>query len=297
MFGYLRPMESELLVKEHELYRAVYCGLCRTMRRKISFFNSFTLNYDFVFLALLRAELTGETFRFCQKRCPAHPFKRRNCANIESEALEHTAMVHLALSFEKIKDDLRDTDTAFPKRLILWLFYPLIAVSVRRMKRKNERFEAILDSASRSCADLIRWEEKRCDDPDLLAQVCAEGIAESCAVGLQGDADRLMRSAASTMGRLVYLLDACDDLQKDCDKGSFNPFLNKYGDVESVLERFDSINATLALYARELDRTMELIVHPNRYDSICRNITQKGIPTAIRRAVNSMRNITQPERN
>lgn len=30
MFGYIRPVESELLVKEYEFYRAVYCSLCKT---------------------------------------------------------------------------------------------------------------------------------------------------------------------------------------------------------------------------------------------------------------------------
>ena len=28
MFGYVKPAYPELLVKEYELYRAVYCGIC-----------------------------------------------------------------------------------------------------------------------------------------------------------------------------------------------------------------------------------------------------------------------------
>ena len=164
------------------------------------------------------------------------------------------------------------------------------------MKRKNANFTAILQSASDACAQLMQLEKENCVDVDLLARVCAEGIACSCTVGLSGDARRLMTTAASGMGRLVYLLDACDDLKTDSKKGSFNPFLLKYGSVEKAQEQFEIINATLALYARELDLVVDLIVRPNRYDGICKNITQKGIPAAIRRVCTALNDPDLQER-
>ena len=33
MFGYVKPVVSELLVKEHEFYKATYCGICRSMKK------------------------------------------------------------------------------------------------------------------------------------------------------------------------------------------------------------------------------------------------------------------------
>jgi hypothetical protein len=32
MFGYVRPYRDELKVKDYELYRAVYCGLCHSLK-------------------------------------------------------------------------------------------------------------------------------------------------------------------------------------------------------------------------------------------------------------------------
>lgn len=83
MFGYIRPVESELLVKEYEFYRAVYCSLCKTGGRRVSRFSRFFLNYDFVFLALVRLALTREQVgtekAFCPYRRKRKPFspKRR----------------------------------------------------------------------------------------------------------------------------------------------------------------------------------------------------------------------------
>ena len=51
LFGYIRPEQSELLVKEYEFYKAVYCGICREGGRKISRLTRFFLNHDFVFLS------------------------------------------------------------------------------------------------------------------------------------------------------------------------------------------------------------------------------------------------------
>lgn len=285
MFGYLRPLDAELLVKEHEMYRAIYCGLCRTMRRRVSFFASFSLNYDFVFLALLRAELTEETFHFCQKRCPVHPLKRRNCATLDSKTLKDTALVHLALTYEKMRDDWRDPDTSFGKHLVLSLYYPLIRMRVRRLEKKDAEFREILAHASDACNKLYELEKAGESDVDQLAHVCSEGIARACCVGLSEEKARLMYAAASLAGRLIYLLDACDDLEQDEKKGSFNAFLKAYGSFETARDKLSQINTTLALYARELDHTVNLIARPNRYAGLCQNITQKGIVSAIRRIV------------
>ena len=60
MFGYVRPYTPELLVKDNELYRATYCGLCRTMGKTTGKLSKLALSYDFVFLALLRFAVRGE---------------------------------------------------------------------------------------------------------------------------------------------------------------------------------------------------------------------------------------------
>ena len=36
LFGYVKPVPAELRVKEYELYRSVYCGLCVSMKKRVS---------------------------------------------------------------------------------------------------------------------------------------------------------------------------------------------------------------------------------------------------------------------
>ena len=60
MYGYVRTHAPELKVRQQEYYRAVYCGLCRTMGKCTGQCSRMTLSYDFTFFALVRMALTGE---------------------------------------------------------------------------------------------------------------------------------------------------------------------------------------------------------------------------------------------
>lgn len=52
MFGYVLPSRDRLDERERERFRAVYCGLCHTLRERYGFAASLLLNYDFTLLAL-----------------------------------------------------------------------------------------------------------------------------------------------------------------------------------------------------------------------------------------------------
>ena len=53
MFGYVRPYKPELKVRDYESFRAMYCGLCRTLRKRHGVTGRLTLSYDMTFLATL----------------------------------------------------------------------------------------------------------------------------------------------------------------------------------------------------------------------------------------------------
>ena len=54
MFGYLRPLTAELRVKEYAYYRAVYCGVCKSMEKNVSPLLSMTLRYIPLFRGQVR---------------------------------------------------------------------------------------------------------------------------------------------------------------------------------------------------------------------------------------------------
>ena len=68
MFGYIRVDKSELKIKDYEMYKAVYCTLCRKLGRKYGILSRLTLSYDFTFLALLNMSLKNSCDMIERKR-------------------------------------------------------------------------------------------------------------------------------------------------------------------------------------------------------------------------------------
>nr|MCR4710859.1 DUF5685 family protein [Clostridia bacterium] len=57
MFGYTVALRDELKVKEWELYRGYYCGVCKSIGRRYGQLPRITLSYDAAFLAMLLSSL------------------------------------------------------------------------------------------------------------------------------------------------------------------------------------------------------------------------------------------------
>ena len=71
MFGYVLPSRDRLDERERERFRAVYCGLCHTLRERYGFAASLLLNYDFTLLAILLS--SGDEESCTVRRCAVHP--------------------------------------------------------------------------------------------------------------------------------------------------------------------------------------------------------------------------------
>ena len=74
MFGYIRPLQGELKIREFEQFRSCYCSLCRELKDRYGITARFILNYDFVFLTMLLWE-ENEEYSCAKDKCPLHPIK------------------------------------------------------------------------------------------------------------------------------------------------------------------------------------------------------------------------------
>ena len=63
MFGYVRPFKGEMLVKEYDAYKGVYCGLCKALGDHYGVLARFALSYDCTFYALLALNERGAALR------------------------------------------------------------------------------------------------------------------------------------------------------------------------------------------------------------------------------------------
>ena len=221
MFGFIRPVKSELRVREADRFQQVYCGLCHAIRARYGRFYTLFLSYDMTFFVLVAGAEREGTPPPCRKRCDAHPLLKRPCA-APDDALALAADVSVLLSYHKFRDSLADEKGA--KRLLAWLLCGL-------GKRGYQRARARLPDADREIVaaldDLQAIEREKCPSMDRAADASARMTA--AVVPRTGDArERVLRQMFYHIGRWVYLLDAAQDVAEDLEQGNYNPVVLRY---------------------------------------------------------------------
>lgn len=279
MFGYIRPVKSELLVKEANFYDAVYCGLCRYSGKHLSHASRYLLNYDFTFLSVLRLSLTGCEVRTEQVRCPYKLHKKT--AVVCDEVFAYTASAFGLFSYYKLEDDLRDEKglARFGKKLLRPLF--------KRIRRKSERIAvstAMEEQIRLPIEELHALEQANCDSPDRAADCFGRILRDISSEGLEGEKRAIAEQCGYHIGRFIYLIDAYDDFVSDAASGCYNPFLAKYGSAEQVFLHAAEIRQTLTDSMNVFSHSYALACGPalTGPDRILFNICELGGREAIR---------------
>lgn len=221
MFGYVREYPPELKLKHHVLYRAVYCGLCKSMGRCTGFCSRVTLSYDGVFLALVRMALEKTKPEIQPERCFLHPFKKHPMLR-QNAALAYSARVSALLVYGKVADDVADTRGA--KRMLYRMAQPFAAHF-----RKKAGLEELRALVQQQLTQLSAYEAEPGDSFDKPADLFGAVCAECFSFGLEGEQKLLSRTVGSHVGRWIYAADALDDFEKDQKNGTYNPFARLYG--------------------------------------------------------------------
>ena len=242
-------MTDDLKIREFELYKSFYCGLCKTM----SVSARVTLNYDMVFLALMRAALTGEKFENTAFRCMLKPFKKRAYIK-KNETLEYSASVAGILTYYKCIDDARDNKNKFKK-----LAFTIASVFFLRGKKKAcANYPGLDEKIKESLDALNRLERGKCASIDETAAAFAELMKSAAGFGLEKN-KRIAEQIGWHLGRWLYIADALDDFDRDLKKREYNAFIEYYGHRDRFLRDLDIIKYSLTSSLNEISAAFSLL--------------------------------------
>ena len=275
MFGYIRTHRPELKLRQDEYYRALYCGLCRTMGKCTGQCSRMTLSYDFTFLALIRMSLSGERPSFKKCRCMVHPIKKRSMAE-PSHELEYCAYASAILGYGKLVDDINDEKGL--KKLRARILKP----SLSRFRKKALKADlSALDERITECLfELGEIEKARPESIDVPADAFGRLISALLSFGFDGKEKSIAEVLGMHIGRWIYILDASDDFDEDKKKGRYNPLLCLYHGSEFTEERREMIRVALLNELCEAEKALDLLDVSDSPDisGIIENIMYLGLP-------------------
>lgn len=220
MFGYIRAYKPEMRVKEFEMYKAVYCTLCKRLGKNYGVLARLTLSYDFTFLALLKLALEDGECTTLRKRCAFNPLKKCNYCSGTDSGFDLSSAAAMIMLYYKIEDNIRD-EKGF-KRLGYRFIRPVFSGAHKKAAGQYPEIDEIM---SRYISGQCEVEEKGVLDADRAAHPTA--VALSSLFELLSDnpvQKRVLNRLGYCMGRYIYIADAAADLEEDKKKNSFNPF-------------------------------------------------------------------------
>lgn len=206
-----------------DIYKSVYCSVCRVAGNRFGWISRFILSYDCTFLAIMLLSVKKSCINFENKRCVFNPFKKCKFCVSDKDLFDFISGVMVILMYYKICDDfidgsfLRKITSTFLKYII---YFPY--------KKAAKAFADVNLVVSRCMREQRSVEKKENVSVDKSCEQTAVMLSEIFSMRISDASTALvMKNMGYFMGRWVYLIDAADDILDDLAKGNFNPFSDK----------------------------------------------------------------------
>ncbi len=287
MYGYVVPVKAELGQADFCLYRAFYCGICKSTGKMFGQWPRFTTNYDMVFLSVLLHDYSKQEVTFSNEGCVCNPKKKTIvCRN---ELFDKIVAVNILLSYNKAQDDVFDGGGAKKK------------MARRMLKKHYLKAAALLPEADKIITEqygkLLELEKQNAKGIDIVAD-CFASMTEKLGLLLTGASDEQLGKLLYNVGKFVYVADAIDDVDEDYKKKRYNPFLAEYGDCKNRKQFLEAHKSELTfLLASTVNRAIECFnkMTFTGASDLMRNIVHKGLRSKCEELLGSEKKLPPPK--
>ena len=269
MFGYLKPDKPYLYIKDETLYNALYCGICKSIKKVSGNTARFALSYDVAFLSALTHNVCGVDIDIKKSRCVAHPIKSRPIASVD-EISKQLASLNIILAHYKLCDDILDEHKGNFKSAIIGGGY-------KKAKKFTPEFDEIVKQGYK---DLLALEKQGTKSVDIVSDTFATLMAKISNVLFKEFASDYTYNLTYALGKWVYLIDALDDYDKDIKNNCYNVFYNAYGQKtysEFIEKNSSEIAFIFNTVFTQISESYKNI--PKKFNGdLVENVLFKGIP-------------------
>lgn len=273
MFGYVIPDKLNMYIKDFNVFQSFYCGLCKTLGKTGSQITRLCTNYDMTFYNVLIHSLKNQEVKFERKLCVYNGKKK--VVVVPDDISRQMADIAVMLVYYNVEDDI--TDGKKSRILVKW------RLSLR--KRAAARRLPVIDKLMKeSFASLNALEKEKCTSIDRVADTFASLMRDITREMV--DTNDTIDTFTYNLGRIVYLLDAVDDIEKDSKKGHYNPIILNLGACECKKEYLEKNADELAFllnstYNKMVSAYNDMCI--TMYEGVLSNIVYLGIKMQLER--------------
>lgn len=260
--------------KDYDLYKGVYCSLCKSIGKRYGLAARLTLSYDFTFLAILRMAVRENKVCMHKSHCSFNPLKKCYDCSAESPDIAYTADVSMLTFYHKVKDNI--DDSRFFKKLLCKMLMPYANHIYKKAKKNNpkiaEKLERLMERQSLA--------ERNNAGIDEAADSSARMLAEMVSCNIDSSDNAALERLGYFLGRWVYIIDAVDDCADDIKNGSFNPLKDRYTSADFKSRSEEMLSLTVG---EAINNLKKLKIY--RFYDIINNILIYGTQYSARKVI------------
>jgi len=257
-----------------------YCGVCAGLREDFGTLASFLLNDEVQFLALLIVAQKKEMLSDSLTKCPIYAHTREFPILGDKTALQYAATVAMLLAGEKLDDNIRDENI-------------FIAKSLRKVLSGHiEKSQNIISLHGFPLEKLIQIRseqalaEKRLGETleyylSPTAKIVEEIFSRTAVLSNAPENFLALREIGFSAGKIITLIDACEDIYLDRRQKQFNPIISSYGQ-KAILD-LKVIKNISYIFMKELNSIRKALAQLNiyRFEGVIENVLTRGLPERI----------------
>jgi hypothetical protein len=228
MFGYVVANMDKLTIEEKQQYRSCYCGLCKTLGNRHGTISRITLTYDMTFLVLFLSALYKTDYPVETERCIIRPLKPHQYW--QNKITDYAADMNVVLAYYNFLDDWTD------ERKILSLCKAKLFE--QKVKLIAARYPKQCAAISKCLNELSNIEKSGEPNADIPAN-CFGKLMSEIFVMQEDEYANALRAFGRSLGKFIYIMDACLDLKADIKNERYNPLVTSssknFSDILNLL--------------------------------------------------------------
>lgn len=216
MFGYVIPDKQNMYIKDFNVFQGYYCGLCRALGKTGGPLTRLCTNYDVTFYSVLLHSIAGVEPKIESKYC-ALTCKKKPMIEVD-DLSKKAADIAVLLTYYNVVDDIEDGKKS--RLAIKWRLH-------NRKRAAAKRLPEVDALMKREFSRLSALEKSNSSNIDEVADCTAVVMRDMTKLLVKTDEN--VDLFTYNLGRLIYLLDAIDDIEEDSKKGRYNVVVNNFG--------------------------------------------------------------------
>jgi len=267
-----------------DAYRRCYCESCHQLKANFGIVSTAAVNYDMTFNAMILNAVSknGIEKQSVNKGVVCVLAKR----TADSEILKKIAAYTLLLTKWELEDDRQDHPNLKSNAA-----YLLLGRAIRKAERRYPEYD---EYVAKGFETLRKMEYDGCTDAADIGRTFASSLMPAMKDIAADPWNENLEGLFVSLGTMIYLTDAVDDLDEDYMNGTYNPFLvncERFINKTEYMKENTYAIAELMNNAMKNVQTSYLTVRGSMrfHHGVTDNVIYHGLPGSAKNAMTSKR--------